>query len=82
MPIYEYECAKCGQRSEHLMKHDDPDPKHGDDCDSSTCRLVRIPISSGTDFRLSGEGWYETTKTPSDSNRRRVGPPPIHKPHS
>lgn len=55
MPIYEYECEKCGDVFEVFQKISDPPPK------SHTCgsRKVRR-IMSQTSFVLKGTGWYAT----------------------
>ena len=66
MPIYEYECQKCGKIVEVLELSKDDQP--------GTCEcggeLKRI-MSQGS-FRLTGSGWYKTDyqdkpqkKTPS-----------------
>ena len=59
MPIYEYECPKCG-RFEVIQKvSDEPcDAKPGcsePDCPRSARRLV-----SAAAFHLKGSGWYKT----------------------
>ncbi|MEE8408432.1 MAG: zinc ribbon domain-containing protein, partial [Myxococcota bacterium] len=55
MPIYEYECEKCGEVFEVFQKVSDPPPK------SHSCgsRKVRRLISR-TSFVLKGTGWYVT----------------------
>ena len=55
MPIYEYECQKCGEVFEVFQKMSDPAPK------SHSCgsRKVRRLISQ-TSFQLKGSGWYVT----------------------
>lgn len=56
MPIYEYECKSCGHRLEKLQKMSD-DPLV--DCpECSKAELVKL--ISGGQFRLKGDGWYET----------------------
>src|SRR5688500_4288017 len=55
MPIYEYECAKCGSRIEVLQKMSDkPLKKHAD------CGGVLTKLISASGFRLKGTGWYVT----------------------
>ena len=70
MPIYEYQCAHCGAKSDHLMRLSDPDPAECPSCD--TPRLSRV-LSAPT-FRLAGGGWYETDfKGDKDKKRNLAG---------
>jgi putative FmdB family regulatory protein len=55
MPIYEYECLKCGKTSEVLQRFSDPPL-----CECPECKgAVRKLISMST-FHLKGSGWYVT----------------------
>lgn len=69
MPIYEYVCATCGQKSDHLMRLSDPDPSECPTCGPATMsRAVSAPT-----FRLAGGGWYETDfKKDGDKKRNLV----------
>ena len=69
MPIYEYLCASCGTKSDHLMRMSDPDPTECPDCGPATMtRAVSAPS-----FRLAGAGWYETDfKKDGDKKRNLV----------
>jgi putative FmdB family regulatory protein len=69
MPIYEYVCASCGQKSDHLMRMSDPDPTECPKCGPATMtRAVSAP-----QFRLAGGGWYETDfKKDGDKKRNLV----------
>lgn len=69
MPIYEYVCATCGQKSDHLMRMSDPDPTECPKCGPATMtRAVSAP-----QFRLAGGGWYETDfKKDGDKKRNLV----------
>jgi putative FmdB family regulatory protein len=70
MPIYEYQCAHCGAKSDHLMRLSDPDPTECPSCDQP--RLSRV-LSAPT-FRLAGGGWYETDfKGGQDKKRNLAG---------
>jgi len=69
MPLYEYECQKCGKIIEALQKFSD-DPLT--ECTKCGGKLEKI-ISKST-FALKGKGWYvtdyknkpkSTTKSPS-----------------
>jgi putative FmdB family regulatory protein len=69
MPIYEYVCAHCGDKSDHLMRMSDPDPTECPNCGPSLLtRAVSAPA-----FRLAGSGWYETDfKKDGDKKRNLV----------
>ncbi len=56
MPIYEYQCAKCGAITEHLQHVDDPSPKACPQCGARGKSLARLV--SSTSFVLKGGGWY------------------------
>lgn len=68
MPIFEHECEDCGKSDDYLMKFSDPAPA----CKSCGSEKTVRKVSTGTDFRLKGSGWYETSKSVDDSNQRRV----------
>lgn len=56
MPIYEYQCAKCGHHLEALQKISDKPLRECPECGRhSLKRLMSAPL-----FRLAGSGWYET----------------------
>jgi putative FmdB family regulatory protein len=66
MPIYEYECQKCGHYLEALQKIADKPLRECPECGKHALkRLVSAPM-----FRLSGSGWYETDFK-SDQERKR-----------
>ena len=56
MPIYEYECNKCGRRFEFLQRLGDS-PKKNCDCGRGG-RLERL--ISAPAIRFKGSGWYVT----------------------
>ena len=67
MPIYEYECTKCGKIEEVLQNFSD---KPLTKCQSCTGKLQKL-ISQST-FHLKGTGWYVTDyggKKSSDSEK-------------
>ena len=66
MPIYEFECASCGKRSDHLMRLSDPDPSACPECGATQLKRVL----SAPQFRLAGAGWYETDFK-GDKDRKR-----------
>lgn len=53
MPIYEYRCAACGEKEEHIQKVSDPPPSG---CASCGGRLEKQMTAAA--FRLKGGGWY------------------------
>jgi putative FmdB family regulatory protein len=55
VPIYEYECRKCGRITEALQKFSDPPLT---DCPHCRGRMHKL-VSLGT-FHLKGSGWYVT----------------------
>ena len=56
MPIYEYQCSKCGFQTEVLQKISDDPLKKCPECGKSAMqKMVSAPS-----FRLKGSGWYET----------------------
>ena len=57
MPIYEYQCKKCGAVAEVLQKLKDPPPGTCEECGAKK-KMERV--MSRTSFVLKGEGWYIT----------------------
>ena len=55
MPIYEYECPKCGRIEEVLQKISDKPLTKCRHCSSKLHKLV-----SQSTFHLKGTGWYVT----------------------
>ncbi len=55
MPIYEYECDKCGTRVEHWQKMSDPPLSTCESCGGDMHKVI-----SQTTFHLKGSGWYVT----------------------
>ena len=70
MPIYEFECHKCGHRFDHLQKVSAADPTVCPSCHAEQLhRLLSAPS-----FRLAGSGWYETDfKKPGDHRHNLAG---------
>ena len=65
MPIYEYECTRCGQQTEIWQKFSDPPVTK---CELCKGRMKKL-ISQST-FHLKGTGWYVTDYA---SNRGATG---------
>jgi putative FmdB family regulatory protein len=55
MPIYEYECSKCGKIEEALQKFSDKPLTKCKFCSGKLTKLV-----SQSSFHLKGSGWYVT----------------------
>lgn len=55
MPIYEYECTKCGRIEEAWQKFSDKPLKTCNRCSGKLHKLV-----SQSAFHLKGTGWYVT----------------------
>ena len=54
MPIYEYECGKCGKRFEYSQKMAEPPKKKCEKCGGKLDKLI-----SASSFSLKGGGWYK-----------------------
>ncbi len=55
MPLYEYECQKCGVRFEEIQKFSDPLLTEHDDCGGALKKLLSAPA-----IQFKGTGWYVT----------------------
>ena len=71
MPIYEYECTKCGKVEEALQKFSDKPLCKCRHCSGKLHKLV-----SQSSFQLKGTGWYVTdyanrSKDPSSSPEKK-----------
>ena len=55
MPIYEYECRRCGHRFELIQKFSDKPRKRCPECSGAVDRLISPPA-----IRFKGTGWYVT----------------------
>lgn len=55
MPIYEYECTKCGHQTEALQKFSDPPLAECELCHGKLKKFI-----SHSTFHLKGTGWYVT----------------------
>ncbi len=55
MPIYEYQCTKCGEVFEAFQKINDSPLKECKFCRGKVERLI-----SQSSFQLRGSGWYLT----------------------
>jgi putative FmdB family regulatory protein len=55
MPIFEYECLKCGKRTEKLQRNGDAPLDACPDCGGKVTKLVSAPM-----IQFKGSGWYIT----------------------
>ena len=55
MPVYEYECIKCGHHTEMLQKISDSPATRCELCKGKVRKLI-----SQSTFHLKGTGWYVT----------------------
>lgn len=60
MPLYEYECLKCGERFEVIQKFSDApltacSQNVGSQCDGAVRKLLAAPA-----IQFKGSGWYVT----------------------
>jgi|SRR4030095_14076757 putative FmdB family regulatory protein len=55
MPIYEYECKKCGSRTEVFQKASDKGPAKCSKCGGKLERMISAPA-----IQFKGSGWYVT----------------------
>jgi putative FmdB family regulatory protein len=66
MPIYEYECPKCG-KFEVVQKITDRPVKAKPDCPHADCPRCAKRLISAAAFHLKGTGWYKTDYGSSSS---------------
>lgn len=55
MPLYEYECQKCGHRFEEIQKFSDEPLKIHEGCGGDLRKLLSAPA-----IQFKGTGWYVT----------------------
>ena len=72
MPIYEYQCKKCGTIEEALQKFSDKPLSKCKRCSGKLHKLV-----SQSSFHLKGTGWYVTdyadkSKNPANSSQKKT----------
>jgi putative FmdB family regulatory protein len=55
MPLYEYECKKCGHRFERIQKFSDAMVKKCPECGGKVEQMISAPA-----VQFKGSGWYVT----------------------
>ncbi|MBW1698724.1 MAG: zinc ribbon domain-containing protein [Deltaproteobacteria bacterium] len=71
MPIYEYECGRCGRIEEVLQKFSDKPLTRCKHCSGKLHKLI-----SKSSFHLKGTGWYVTDY----ANKSKASEPSESKP--
>jgi putative FmdB family regulatory protein len=69
MPLYEYQCAKCGERTEIIRKFADPPHTHCPKCGGEVRKLISSPA-----IQFKGSGFYKTdyaSKKPESSSETK-----------
>jgi putative FmdB family regulatory protein len=64
MPLYEYECEKCGHRFEKIQKFSDKMVKKCPECGGRVEQMISAPA-----VQFKGSGWY-VTDYPKKSQER------------
>lgn len=65
MPVYEYECSKCGHMEEVFQKFSDRSLTKCPQCAGKLQKLI-----SQSSFHLKGTGWYVTDYANQSKNSR------------
>ena len=70
MPLYEYQCKKCGHRFEKIQKFSDKPVKKCSECGGPVEQTISAPA-----VQFKGSGWYVTdyarkSQTASDSGSK------------
>jgi putative FmdB family regulatory protein len=71
MPLYEYQCEKCGHRFEKIRKFSDRPIKKCPECGGAVNQLISAPT-----VQFKGSGWYVTdyaNKSTSPSSSESSG---------
>lgn len=73
MPIYEYDCPKCG-RFDAIQKVSEKPLKCNPDCTEADCPKKAVRIVSASAFHLKGGGWYKSDYASSGSKTAKSTP--------
>lgn len=70
MPLYEYQCKKCGHRFERIQRFSDPPVKKCPECGGKVEQLLSAPA-----VQFKGSGWYVTdyAKKPASAGSSESG---------
>ncbi|MEO8097355.1 MAG: FmdB family zinc ribbon protein [Acidobacteriota bacterium] len=64
MPLYEYQCSKCGSVFEKLQRYSDPPLTEHEGCGGKVEKQLSAPA-----FQFKGSGWYVTDYAKSGSSQ-------------
>jgi putative FmdB family regulatory protein len=70
MPLYEYECATCGERTEAIQRSGDPLLTVCPHCGGALAKLLSAPA-----FQFKGSGWYVSDYGKSGGKKDGEGKP-------
>ena len=70
MPLYEYECDRCGHRFEAIQKFSDPPIDTCPKCGGPPHKLQSAPA-----FQFKGSGWYVTDYARKDQSAAKSDAP-------
>src|ERR1700681_31700 len=68
MPLYEYECKKCGHRFEKIQKFSDKMVKRCPVCGGQVEQMISAPA-----VQFKGSGWYVTDYAKKSSSQGASG---------
>jgi len=68
MPLYEYECKKCGHRFEKILKFSDKPMKKCPDCGGAVEQLISASV-----VQFKGAGWYVTDYAKKGASSAKAG---------
>jgi putative FmdB family regulatory protein len=71
MPLYEYQCKKCGHRFEKIQKFSDKPIKKCPECGAAVEQVISAPA-----VQFKGSGWYVTDyakKSPASTSNESSG---------
>jgi putative FmdB family regulatory protein len=68
MPLYEYECKKCGHRFEKIQKFSDRMVKKCPECGGQVEQMISAPA-----VQFKGSGWYVTDYAKKSSSQGASG---------
>ncbi len=68
MPLYEYECKKCGHRFEKIQKFSDKMVKKCPECGGQVEQMISAPA-----VQFKGSGWYVTDYAKKSSSPASSG---------
>ena len=67
MPLYEYQCQKCGERVEMIQRFSDPPYTHCPNCGGAMRKLI-----SPSAIMFKGSGFYKTDYGSSNTSSMKT----------